>query len=67
MPNTSTLFWPFEAKIDFFAKGDPVKLSINIPKSSNEYLIIEEFFSRENMVSFNLRASLIANRYGRLV
>ncbi len=44
MPDTSTLFWQLEAKMDFVAKGEPVKLSLNIPKDSNEYLIKDEVF-----------------------
>ncbi len=44
MPDTSTLFWHIEAKMDFSGKGKPVKLSLNIPKDSNEYLIKDEVF-----------------------
>ncbi|MGH1439659.1 MAG: UUP1 family membrane protein [Cellvibrionaceae bacterium] len=44
MPNTSTLFWHVETKLDFTAVDDPVKLSLNIPKDSNEYLIRDEIF-----------------------
>lgn len=44
MPDTSTLFWQLEAKIDFLAKGKPVKLSLNIPKDSNDYLVKDEVF-----------------------
>jgi hypothetical protein len=44
MPDTSTLFWQLEAKMDFSGKGEPVKLSLNIPKDTNEYLIKDEIF-----------------------
>lgn len=44
MPDTSTLFWQIEAKMDFIGQKRPVKLSLNIPKDSNQYLIKDELF-----------------------
>ena len=43
-PNTKTLFWDMEIKLDFLAKNKPVKLALNIPRSSNQYLIKNEVF-----------------------
>ena len=44
MPDTSTLFWHMEVKLDFTGEKKPVKLSLNIPKDTNEYLIKDEIF-----------------------
>jgi len=44
MPDTSTLFWQVETKLDFSADKKPLKLTLNIPKDSSEYLIRDEVF-----------------------
>lgn len=59
-PDTRTDAWLVEAHASFRADGRPVKLSLFVPKSSQEYLIMDEsFISR----GFGLTTQLVdANR-----
>ena len=41
-PKTKTNVWTVEADVSFEADGNPIKISLATPKSSNEYKVLDQ-------------------------
>lgn len=65
LPNQKAESWHIEAKVEFGARGKPVKLQLHLPKSGKDYSIVDENFISDGYGFATEREEATGNRIAK--